>query len=199
MQCVLKEWHDSIESQQNNNHRFTLANSSPLNFFKSPAKPALYTFYSKFHESLIAKVKNSNRSQERRQIVRLLQFSLYFSDLLFEYGGNEARTAMTKTNPDYNARIAQFSRRSNVEWLVLLLHQNADERASHARFLSSNGRSAARSDRTGRLHLGVHFSDEQAVSGRTGQSFQIIYSYPNKLNAVRSNRLVSTNLFFLVV
>jgi len=143
MQCILKEWHDNIENQQNTNHRFTLSSSSPLNFFKSPPKPALYTFFSKFHESLIAK------------------FSLYFSELLFEYGGNETRTAMMKTNPDYIARISQFSRRSNVEWLVLILHSNAGERQSHTRFLSN----------------------DQTSSWTNGKSFEVIFSYPSKLNA----------------
>jgi hypothetical protein len=56
MHCVLKEWHDNIDNQQTTNHRFTLSSASALNFFKSPAKPALYTFYSKFHELLVAKV-----------------------------------------------------------------------------------------------------------------------------------------------
>ncbi len=56
MDCVLKEWNDNIENQQNTNHRFTLSSTGPLNFFKSSTKPALYTFYSKFHELLVAKV-----------------------------------------------------------------------------------------------------------------------------------------------
>lgn len=55
LHCILKEWHDNIENQQNTNHRF-LSSTSPLNLFKSPAKPALFTFYSKFHELLVAKV-----------------------------------------------------------------------------------------------------------------------------------------------
>jgi len=29
---------------------------------------------------------------------------------------------MGKTNPDFAARIAQFHRRSNVEWITLVLH-----------------------------------------------------------------------------
>ena len=57
MHGVLKEWHDNIENQQNANLRFTLTGTSALNFFKSPTKPALYTFYSKFHELLVAKVR----------------------------------------------------------------------------------------------------------------------------------------------
>ena len=57
MHCVLKDWNDNIENQQNTNHRFALSSTSPLNFFKSAAKPALFTFYSKFHELLVAKVK----------------------------------------------------------------------------------------------------------------------------------------------
>ncbi len=59
MHCILKEWNDNIENQQNANHRFTLSSTSPLNFFKTLTKPALYTFYSKFHELLVAKVKLS--------------------------------------------------------------------------------------------------------------------------------------------
>lgn len=59
MQCILREWNDNIENQQNTNHRFTLSSTSALNFFKSSTKPALYTFYSKFHELLVGKVKKS--------------------------------------------------------------------------------------------------------------------------------------------
>jgi len=29
---------------------------------------------------------------------------------------------MGKTNPDFATRIAQFHRRSNVEWITLVLH-----------------------------------------------------------------------------
>jgi hypothetical protein len=29
---------------------------------------------------------------------------------------------MGKTNPDFTSRIAQFYRRSNVEWIALVLH-----------------------------------------------------------------------------
>lgn len=60
MFCILKEWNDNIENQSNTTHRFTLTNTSPLNFFKSTSKPALYTFYSKFHELLVAKVELNN-------------------------------------------------------------------------------------------------------------------------------------------
>jgi hypothetical protein len=52
MHCVLKDWNENIESQQNTNNRFALSSS----FFKSSTRPALYTFYFKFHEFLIAKV-----------------------------------------------------------------------------------------------------------------------------------------------
>lgn len=56
MQCILKEWNENIENQQSTNHRSILSSTSALNFFKSSTKPALYTFYSKFHELLVAKV-----------------------------------------------------------------------------------------------------------------------------------------------
>jgi hypothetical protein len=42
---------------------------------------------------------------------------------LYEYGGPDAKTPTTKTNPDFAARIAQFYRRSNVEWITLVLHR----------------------------------------------------------------------------
>lgn len=75
MHCVLKEWHDAIENQPTTNHRFPFASTSPLNIFKSPPKPALYTFFSKFHELLIAKVKR------RSSFVILNQFVSSFSSL----------------------------------------------------------------------------------------------------------------------
>jgi hypothetical protein len=56
MHCILKDWNDNIENQQNTNHRFTLSSTSPLNFFKPSTKSVLYTFYLKFHELLVAKV-----------------------------------------------------------------------------------------------------------------------------------------------
>jgi hypothetical protein len=70
MNSILKDWNDNIENQQNTNHRFTLSNTSPLNFFKSSTKPALYTFYSKFHELLVAKVKFS--FEEKKNIFDFL-------------------------------------------------------------------------------------------------------------------------------
>jgi hypothetical protein len=39
-----------------------------------------------------------------------------------EYGGADAKIPMGKTNPEFAARIAQFSRRSSVEWITLVLH-----------------------------------------------------------------------------
>lgn len=81
MHCVLKEWNDNIENQQNTNHRFTLSSSSALNFFKTPTKPALYTFYSKLHELLVAKViqKISLLFNKQTKII----FSLHFILTIF--------------------------------------------------------------------------------------------------------------------
>ena len=59
MQFVLKEWQEDIDSQQNNNNRFGLTTTLPLKLFKSPTKPALYEFYSKFYGVLVSKVKSS--------------------------------------------------------------------------------------------------------------------------------------------
>lgn len=56
MNCVLQEWNNNMDSQQNSNHRFTLSSATALSFFKTPTKPELFTFFSKFHELLVAKV-----------------------------------------------------------------------------------------------------------------------------------------------
>jgi hypothetical protein len=34
---------------------------------------------------------------------------------------------MAKTNPDFAARIAQFYRRSNVEWITLVLYRTKEQ------------------------------------------------------------------------
>jgi hypothetical protein len=34
---------------------------------------------------------------------------------------------MGKTNPDFAARISQFYRRSNVEWITLVLHTTKEQ------------------------------------------------------------------------
>ena len=82
MFCILKEWNDNIENQSNTTHRFTLTNTSPLNFFKSTSKPALYTFYSKFHELLVAKVELNNCLLENISFFVLL-FSLHSISTMF--------------------------------------------------------------------------------------------------------------------
>ncbi|CAF1248969.1 unnamed protein product [Adineta steineri] len=148
MHCILKEWNDNIENQQNTNHRFTLSNSSPLNFFKSPTKPALYTFYFKFHELLVAK------------------FTLYFTDTLIEYGGQDAKIPMGKTNPEFSARIAQFYRRSNVEWITLILHTTKQQ---------------INSSQT--IPITESNSNQSLPSMNDDRPYQIIFSYPNKPNS----------------
>lgn len=112
MFCVLKEWNDNIENQTNTMHRFMITSPSPLNFFKSTSKPALYTFYSKFHESLVAK------------------FTLYFYDILCEYSGSESKIPAGKTSPDFATRISQFYRRANAEWIFLILHKTSEPNPS---------------------------------------------------------------------
>jgi hypothetical protein len=77
MHCILKEWNDNIENQQNANHRFALSGTSALNFFKSSTKPALYTFYSKFHESLVAKVKFIFFFENKKKIFYLVYTVFY--------------------------------------------------------------------------------------------------------------------------
>ncbi|CAF0835248.1 unnamed protein product [Rotaria sp. Silwood1] len=148
MHCVLKEWNDNIENQQNTNHRFILSSTSPLNFFKSPTKPALYTFYSKFHELLVAK------------------FTFYFNDILYEYGGVEAKTPMGKTNPEFTARIAQFYRRSNVEWITLILHKTKQPIYS------------SQIDQLADYHL-----IQPVTSFNDNKPYQIIFGYPHKPNS----------------
>jgi hypothetical protein len=85
MHCVLKEWHDSIENQQNSNNRFSLTSTSPLNFFKTPAKPALYTFYSKFHELLVAKVCQGI-AHRLLSAISVPVFSVFFGNALRIWG-----------------------------------------------------------------------------------------------------------------
>ncbi|CAF3604367.1 unnamed protein product [Rotaria sordida] len=148
MHCVLKEWNDNIENQQSTNHRFILSTTSPLNFFKSSTKPALYTFYSKFHELLVAK------------------FTFYFTDILYEYGGLDAKTPMGKTNPEFTARIAQFYRRSNVEWITLILHTTKQQIYS------------SQIDQLADYHL-----IQPVTSFNDDKPYQIIFGYPNKPNS----------------
>ncbi|CAF2353761.1 unnamed protein product [Rotaria sp. Silwood2] len=148
LHCVLKEWNENIENQQNTNHRFILSSTSPLNFFKSPTKPALYTFYSKFHELLVAK------------------FTLYFADILYEYGGTEAKIPMGKTNSEFTTRIAQFCRRSNVEWITLILHTTKQQT-----YLSQI-------DQLADYHL-----IQPITSFNDDKPYQIIFGYPNKPNS----------------
>ncbi|CAF0756892.1 unnamed protein product [Adineta ricciae] len=147
MHCVLSNWNENIENQQNANHRFTLSSSSALSFFKSSTKPALYTFFLKFHELLVAK------------------FTLYFTDILLEYGGPEAKTPMSKTNPEFSTRIAQFSRRSNVEWITLILHTKT-QRTCSSQFQPINNNNSLASATSG---------DDSA--------YRIIFGYPSKLHS----------------
>lgn len=74
MHCVLKEWSGVFESPQNNTNRFGFAGASAL-IFKTTTKSTLYTFYSKFHELLVAKVRLFERNNERESEFR---FSLHF-------------------------------------------------------------------------------------------------------------------------
>lgn len=57
MHCVLKEWNEKIENQQGSHNRFGLSGAISSTLFKSSTKPALVTFYSKFHGLLVAKVR----------------------------------------------------------------------------------------------------------------------------------------------
>jgi len=148
MNCILKEWNDNIENQQNTNHRFTLSGTSALSFFKSSTKPALYTFYFKFHELLVAK------------------FTLYFTDILYEYGGPEAKTPMGKTNPEFAGRIAQFYRRSNVEWITLILRTTKEQ---------SYSSQITQLDDYELIQPSTFTNDDRP--------YQIIFGYPNKPNS----------------
>jgi hypothetical protein len=147
MHCILKDWNDNIENQQNINHRFTLSSPIQFNFFKPSTKSALYTFYLKFHELLVAK------------------FTLYFADILYEYGGPDAKTPMTKTTPDFAARIGQFYRRSNVEWITLVLHRIKEQ---------------TNSSQT--LQLDDYNVIQQSISMNDEKPYQIIFGYPTKPN-----------------
>ncbi|CAF4415971.1 unnamed protein product [Rotaria socialis] len=147
MFCVLKEWNDNIENQQNTNNRFSLSSTSALNFFKTPTKPALFTFFSKFHELLVAK------------------FTLYFTDILLDYGGTDAKAPMAKTNLELSTRIAQFYRRSNAEWITLVLHTNKQQIYS------------SQMDQLADYHL-----IQPSISTNENRPFQIIFGYPNKPN-----------------
>ncbi|CAF1565571.1 unnamed protein product [Rotaria magnacalcarata] len=147
MFCVLKEWNDNIENQQNTNHRFSLSSTSALNFFKTPIKPALFTFFSKFHELLVAK------------------FTLYFTDILLDYGGADAKAPMAKTNLEFSTRIAQFYRRSNAEWITLVLHTSKQQIYS------------SQMDQLADYHL-----IQPSTTANENKPFQIIFGYPNKPN-----------------
>jgi hypothetical protein len=46
---------------------------------------------------------------------------------LQEYGGPDAKAPISKINTDFVTRISQFYRRSNVEWITLVLHRTKEQ------------------------------------------------------------------------
>ena len=92
---------------------------------------------------------------------------------------------MSKTNPDFAARIAQFHRRSNVEWITLVLHTTKEQ------LNTSQTSLLGRKPFLFNLSPFFRFSaDANVIQPTTSvndeKPYQIIFGYPNKPSSVRN-------------
>ena len=106
---------------------------------------------------------------------------------MYEYGGVEAKASISKTNPNFTALIAQFHRRSNVEWIVLVLHLNP-EKISNTNQIGQTGRRGSCDYLSYFYHSGDSNVNQSATSidDIKPYPYQIIFGYPTKPHSVRS-------------
>ncbi len=104
-----------------------------------------------------------------------------------EYGGPDAKAPISKINTDFVTRISQFYRRSNVEWITLVLHRTKEQTNSSQITQLGTQKKQQRDIQYYFPILDDYSMIQPSVSMNDEKPYQIIFGYPTKPNSVRDD------------